>query len=148
VPGQSRQRGFSLVELIAVTALLTILLVVALPRLVVPEAIQARVLAREIAADLRRAQRLAIARRADFVLEFAPLAPPYSAYTVRPAAGGPEPDFPKALEAGVTASGPQVFTFRPDGSVTAGGVISVTAGGSSATVQVTAVTGRVTVIGP
>lgn len=141
-------RGFSFVEVLVVTGLLAILLIVALPRLVVPEALQARVPAREIAADLRMAQRLAIARRADFLLEFAPLAPPYTQYTVRPAAGGPEPDFPKDLEAGVVVSGPQQFTFRPDGSPSAGGTVTLIAGTATATVQVTAVTGRVTVVGP
>lgn len=141
-------RGFSFIEVLVVTGLLAILLIVAVPRLIVPETLQARVPAREIAADLRMAQRLAIARRADFLLEFAPLAPPYTQYTVRAAAGGPEPDFPKDLDAGVAVSGPQQFTFRPDGSALAGGTITLTAGTAAATVQVAAVTGRVTVIGP
>jgi len=142
------QRGFSFTEILAVMALLTILLIVAVPHLVVPETTQARVPAREIAADLRVTQRLAIARRGDFVLEFAPLAPPYTQYTIRPAAGGPEPDFPKALNAGVVVSGPQQFVFRPDGSASPGGAITVTADGATATVQVMAATGRVTVTGP
>lgn len=144
----AQQRGFSLAEILAVMALVTILLIVAVPRLVVPETIQARVPARELAADLRMAQRLAIARRGDFVLEFAPLGPPYTQYTVRPVAGGPEPDFPKAVNTGVAVSGPQQFVFRPDGSVVAGGVITVTASGATATVQVKSGTGRVTVTGP
>ncbi len=148
--GQPRRqpRGFSFAEILAVMALLTILLIVAVPRLVVPETAQARVPAREIAADLRMAQRLTIARGAEHVLEFAPPAPPYTSYTVRPLAGGPEPDFPKAVEAGVVVSGPLLFKFRPDGSVAPGGVITVAAGSATATVQVTAATGRVTVTGP
>lgn len=141
-------RGFSLVEILAVTALVAILLIVAVPRLMVPETLEARVPASTIAADLRMAQRLAIAGRADFVLEFAPATPPYAQYTVRPAAGVPEPDFPKTFETGIVVNGPLQFTFRPDGSVGAGGTITVTSGGAIATIVVIAMTGRVTVSGP
>lgn len=142
------QAGYTLVELLAVAALLLILLVVALPRLVVPETVEARVPASALAADLRLAQRLAIARRADYVLEFAPATPPYAQYTVRAAAGGAEPDFPKAFATGVVVSGPQQLTFRPDGSAATGGTITVSSSGAAATVQVTGATGRVTVSGP
>jgi hypothetical protein len=131
-----------------VAALLLILLVVALPRLVVPETVEARVPASALAADLRLAQRLAIARRADHLLEFAPATPPYAQYTVRAAAGGAEPDFPKPFAPGVVVSGPAQVTFRPDGAATADGTITITSSGATATVQITGATGRVTVSGP
>jgi type II secretory pathway pseudopilin PulG len=142
------QAGYTFAELLAVAALLLILLVVALPRLVVPEMVEARVPASALAADLRLAQRLAIARRADHILEFTPATPPYAQYTVRAAAGGDEPDFPKAFATGVVVDGPPQVTFRPDGSATAGGTITVTSSGATATVQVVGTTGRVTVSGP
>lgn len=144
----SLQRGFSLVEGLVVAALLAILVVVAVPRLMVPETLHARSSARGLAADLRLAQRLAIARRANVVLEFSPSAPPYTRYTVRQASGGDEPDFPKDLPREVSVTGPLQFAFSSDGSATPGGTVTLTANGATATVEVFAATGYVKVTGP
>jgi general secretion pathway protein H len=142
------ERGFSLIEALAVVAVVAVLVIVAAPRLVVPDTLQARSAARELAADLRLAQRLAIARRANYVLEFAPAGGPYTSYTVRVHGGPAEPDFPKVVSPEVVATGTQQFTFRPDGSPDTGGAVTLASGGAAATVQVTATTGRVVVCWP
>lgn len=144
----SLQRGFSLVEGLVVAALLAILVIVAVPRLMVPETLHARSSARGLAADLRLAQRLAIARRATIVLEFSPSAPPYTGYTVRQEGGGAEPDFPKDLPQEVTVTGPLQFAFSSNGSASAGGTVTLTASGATAAVEVFAATGYVKVTGP
>ncbi|MBM3469768.1 MAG: prepilin-type N-terminal cleavage/methylation domain-containing protein [Armatimonadetes bacterium] len=142
------QSGFSLVEGLVVAALLAILVVVAVPRLMVPETLHARSSARQLAADLRLAQRLAIARRANVMLEFSPSAPPYTGYIVRQEGGGAEPDFPKNLPQEVSVTGPLQFVFSSNGSAAASGTVTLTASGATATVQVTAATGHVKVTGP
>jgi type II secretory pathway pseudopilin PulG len=142
------ERGFSLIEALAVAGVVAVLVVVAMPRLVVPDTLQTRAAARQLAADLRLAQRLAIARRADHVLEFAPMGGPYTSYTLRRQGGEAEPDFPKSVPSEVRVTGTQQFTFRPDGSAASGGGITLAAGGASVVVQVTAATGRVAVSGP
>jgi prepilin-type N-terminal cleavage/methylation domain-containing protein len=141
-------RGFSLLETLVVMALIAILVIVAAPRLLVPEPVHVRVPARQLAADLRWTQRLAITRRADYVLEFSPATPPFATYTVRAAAGSAEPDFPKQIPSGVTATGPALFTFHSNGRADAGGTVTLTLGTSTATVQVIASTGRVVVVMP
>ncbi|MDR7420070.1 MAG: GspH/FimT family pseudopilin [Armatimonadota bacterium] len=142
------RRGFSLVEALVAVALLGILVLVAVPRLTTPESVQVGVPARHLAADLRLAQRLAIARRATYTLEFSPAAPPYAAYVVRREGAGAEPDFPKTFAAGVTVTGPPQFTFRPDGSADGDGTVTLSSDGVVATLQVTAATGRVVVTAP
>lgn len=142
------ERGFSMIEALAVAAVVAVLVIVAAPRLVVPETLQARAQARQVAADLRLAQRLAIGRRANFVMEFSPSGGPYTSYSVRREGGPAEPDFPKNVPREVRITGSEQFTFRADGSAVSGGTVTLTAGPAAATVQVTATTGRVTVIGP
>ena len=143
-----REGGFSLTEALVVAALLAILVMVAVPQLAVPESLSAGTQARQLAADLRLAQRLAIARRANYVLDFTPAAPPYLTYSVHLQGGGPEPDYPKDIASGVTVSGPQQFVFQPDGTTATGGTVTLVAGGATATVQVIVPTGRVTVVEP
>ena len=143
-----REGGFSLVEGLVVAALLAILVVVAVPRLMVPETLHARSSARQLAADLRLAQRLAIARRANVMLEFIPSAQPYTGYAVRQEGGGAEPDFPKDLPREVSVTGPVQFSFLPSGSASPAGTVTLTASGATATVEVFASTGCVKVTGP
>lgn len=145
---QNLQRGFSLVEGLVVAALLAILVVVAVPRLMVPETLHARSSARQLAADLRLAQRLAIARRTNILLEFSPSAPPYTRYTVKAQSGSDEPDFPKDLPREVSVTGPVQFSFLPSGSASPAGTVTLTASGATATVEVTPTTGYVKVTGP
>lgn len=142
------QRGFGFAEVLAVAGLLLVLALVALPRLVVPETVVVSVPARQLAADLRLAQRLAIARHTDYVLEMSPGASPYAQYSVHALGGPAEPDFPRVFDAGVVVSGAATFQFRPDGTALAGGSVTLTSGSATAVVQVPAATGRVTVTGP
>lgn len=141
-------RGFSLTETLIVVGLLAILVIVAAPRLGVPEPIQVGIPARQLAADLRHAQRLAIARREDYLLEFSPVTPPFQSYVVRAASGLVEPDYPKPVAGEITVTGQPSFRFRPDGSSQAGGTVTLTAGGATSSVQVISSTGRVLVSGP
>ena len=143
-----QERGFSLTEALVVAALLAIVVMVAAPRLVVPEPLQAGTQARQLGADLRLTQRLAIARRANYVLDFTPAIPPYLTYSVRAQGGAAEPDYPKEISAGVTVSGPQQFVFQPDGTTATAGTVTLVAGSATATVQVIVPTGRVSVVGP
>ncbi len=131
-----------------VAALLAVLVAVAVPRLVVPETLHVRSCAREVASDLRLAQRLAMARRATIVLEFSPGAGPYTRYTVRRQGGGDEPGFPKGIPTEVAVTGPQSFEFSSGGGAASGGTVTVSGGGATATLQVNAVTGHVRVSGP
>ncbi len=142
------ERGFSLAEALVVVGILAVVVMVAAPRLAVPDALQSGTQARQLAADLRLAQRLAIARRAAFVLDFTPTASPYLTYSVHLQGGSPEPDYPKTIAAGVAVSGPQLFTFQSDGGIATGGTVTLAAGTTTATVQVVTPTGRVTVVGP
>jgi hypothetical protein len=133
---------------LAVSAILFVLALIAFPRLVVPTTIVLQVPARQLAADLRLAQRLAIARHVDYLLEMSPITSPYTQYSVYPLGGPVEPDFPRPFDAGVSVSGQLQFQFRSDGTAVAGGSVTLTSGGSTAVVQVIAATGRVTVTGP
>ncbi len=148
MPTKRREAGFSLAEALIVVGLLGIVVIIAMPRLAVPDNMQVNVPARQLAADLRLAQRLAIARHADYLLEFAPAVSPYSSYSVHVSGGGAEPDFPKVVPAGITATGPAQFTFHSDGSAASAGTVSLSFGTATATVQVVAATGRVVVVQP
>ncbi len=145
---RDREDGFSLAEALVVAALLAIVVMVAAPRLVVPEPLQAGTQARQLGADLRLAQRLAIARRATYVLDFTPAIPPYLTYSVHLQGGAAEPDYPKDIATGVTVSGPLQFVFQPDGTTATGGTVTLVTGTATATVQVIVPTGRVSVVEP
>ena len=142
------QLGLGFPEVLAVGAVLFVLALIAFPRLVMPTTILVQVPARQLAADLRLAQRLAIARHVDYLLEMSPPTSPYAQYSVHPMGGPVEPDFPRPFDAGVSVSGTAQFQFRSDGAAVAGGSVTLTSGGSTAVVQVIAATGRVTVTGP
>jgi len=142
------QLGLGFPEVLAVGAVLFVLALIAFPRLVMPTTILVQVPARQLAADLRLAQRLAIARHLDYVLEMSPTTSPYAQYSVHAMGGPVEPDFPRPFDAGVSVSGTAQFQFRSDGAAVAGGSVTLTSGGSTAVVQVIAATGRVTVTGP
>jgi Tfp pilus assembly protein FimT len=142
------QGGVGFAEVLAVSAILFVLALIAFPRLVVPTTIVLQVPARQLAADLRLAQRLAIARHVDYLLEMSPTTAPYTQYSVHASGGPVETDFPRTFDPGVSVSGRLQFQFRSDGTAVAGGSVTLTSGGSTAVVQVVAATGRVTVMGP
>ncbi len=143
-----RPGGFSFLELLVVVGLLAVLLVVALPQLFAPEELTVETAARQVAADLVLARRLAIARRMPYAVSFAPPGGPYTTYTVGPQGGAPEPDFPKTLPAGVAVTGSGQVTFQPSGAASAAASLTFAAGGTTAQVDVAAGTGRVRVSGP
>ncbi|MGH2372162.1 MAG: hypothetical protein ACRDIC_01605, partial [bacterium] len=108
--------GYAFPELLAAFGVLAILILVAMPRLVLPETLNASAFARQVAVDLRLTQQLAMSRRVYYTLEFSPLAAPYTIYTVRNETTlVAEPDFPKQVPGGLTVSGRRVLTFYPSG---------------------------------
>lgn len=143
-----RPGGFSFLELLVIVGLLAILLVVAVPRLFAPDELDVETTARQVAADLVLARRLAIARRMPYVVTFAPSGGLYTSYAVGPQGGEPEPDFPKSLPSSVAVTGSDRVTFQPSGAASAAARLTFTAGGATAQVDVAAGTGRVRVSGP
>ncbi len=147
--------GYAFIELLAAVGILGILILVAMPRLVLPETLNASTFARQVAVDLRLTQQLAFSRRVNYTLQFSPATAPYTSYTIRDESTlAIEPDFPKDVPGGLTVSGRQTFTFTSggwgpyDGAVGSDGSVTVTAGANTATVQVFWYNGRVTVSGP
>ena len=140
--------GFSFVEVLVVVGLLAILLVAAVPQLFVPNELDVELAARQVAADLSLARRLAIARRVPYLVTFNPPGGPYTSYTMAAQGGAPEPDFPKNLPAQVTVTGTGQVTFQPSGAPTTAALLTFTAGSAAAQVDVVASTGRVRVSGP
>lgn len=147
--------GYGFIELMAALGLLSILILVAMPRLEMPETLNASTFARQVAVDLRLTQQLAFSRRVNYTLEFSPAAAPYTSYTVRNESTlAIAPDFPKEVPGGLTVSGRRIFTFTSggwgpyDGAVGSDGSVTVTAGANTATVQVFWYNGRVAVSGP
>lgn len=148
--------GFTLVEILAAIGILGILILVAMPRLVLPETLNASTFARQLAVDLRLTQQLAFSRRVNYTLEFSPGVAPYTSYTLRNESTlAIERDFPKDVPGGLTVAGRRVFTFTSGGwgpydELLAGadGAVTITAGSNTATVTVYWYNGRVQVTGP
>lgn len=143
-------RGFSLIEILVVGALLGILLLAVVPQLFAPAALEVELEARQVSADLGMARRLAIAGHANYVATFAPAGGPYTSYSVGPQSGGAEPDFPKSFSPGIIVTGVDQIIFAPSGSAAPSGTVTITfaQGTATASVQIIAATGRVRVIGP
>ena len=152
--------GFTFVEVLAALGLLGLLLLVAMPRLVLPDTLNASVLARQVAVDLRLARQLSIGKRVMYTLEFNPATAPYTSYTLRNESTlAVEADFPKEIPGGITVSGRRSFSFAAGGGAidddgtgagTTGtdGSATVAAGAETFTVQVFWYTGRIKVVQP
>ncbi len=147
--------GYGFIELLAALGLLSILILVAMPRLDLPETLNASAFARQVAVDMRLTQQLAFSKRVNHTLEFSPATAPYTSYIIRnDSTLAIEPDFPKEVPGGLTVSGRRIFTFTSggwgpyDGAIGADGSVTVAAGANTATVQVFWYNGRVAVTGP
>ena len=151
--------GLAFIEVLAVLGVVIILLLVAMPQLVMPTALNATAMADQISVDLRFARQLAVAKRVNHTLEFSPSTAPYTSYLVRNESTlVVEPDFPKTIPSDLTVSGRRSFTFRPDGCVDDDGAgstcvgtdgsVTTTSGTRTATVQVYWYAGRVKVVEP
>ena len=147
VRGRAGERALSFVEVVVAVLLLGILLLVAVPRLLAPDELDVEVVARQVAADMHMARRLAIALRSSYVVSFSPPTPPYTSYTLT-TGGVDEPDFPKDLPTQVIVTGTPSVTFRPSGATSAAALITFTAGASVAQVEVLQTTGRAVITGP
>lgn len=148
--GGGGERGLSILEVLAAALLLGVLLMVAVPRLLTPADLDVGVTARRVASDLRLAHRLAISGRAPYSVSFDPAGGPYTSYRLARQGGGIEPDYPKAIPAGVNVAGVDQVIFSPSGAATPPGTITFifTASGTTARVEIVAATGRVQVISP
>ncbi len=143
--------GLTLVEAAAVLALLALLLMVAVPNLLPAAELEARVAARQVAADASLARQLAVSRGEAYVLEFRPSGGPYTSYAVRREAGPDEPDFPKEFPPGVHVTGPERIRFLPSGEADLAGTeasTNFTGGGVTVTMQVFRRTGSVRLVPP
>jgi prepilin-type N-terminal cleavage/methylation domain-containing protein len=140
--------GFSLIEVLVVLGILALFALIALPNLAVPTQVPVGTTAREVAADMNLARRLAIAGHINYVVTLSPPAGPYTSYTVAPSGGSAGPDFPKTFPAQVAVTGTQQITYLPSGATTASGQLTFTEGTATAQVQVVAATGFVQVTGP
>lgn len=136
-------RGASFIEALVAVMVLTVLLLTAFPHLLVPVQITAGGAAREVAADLALARRLAIAGRVSYVVTFLPAGGPYTSYSVAPNGGPPGSDYPKTFPAAVQVTGTPQITFAPDGSASTDANLTFSAGTATARVQVLAATGFV-----
>ncbi len=165
--------GFTYIEVLVVLGFLAVLALTAFPQLAVavPDSLQVALVARQVAADLRRAQELSIAMRnvcctaapcfssdSYFTFQFTPATAPYTSYSILKSCDGTvQPDFPKNIPAGITVSGRQAFCFKTGGYVvdtcltgTTGtdGSVTISASSATATVWVYWYNGRVKVVGP
>lgn len=147
-PNVRASAGVSLAEVTASLALIALLLAVAVPNLLPAPELEVRVAARELVADMGLARQLAVSKGTTYVVEFRPPAGPcgpYTLYAVRRQGGPDEPDFPKALPAGVAASAPAQVPFKPSGAVGIVGPVSVDiilcSGPATSRVRVTLATG-------
>ncbi len=154
-PGSLHINGFAFAELLGTLGILGILILVAMPRLVLPEALNAATFARQVAVDIRLTQQFAIARRVNYTLQFSPATPPYTSYTVRnDATLAEEADFPKQIPGGLGVTGRRVFTFASggwgpyEGAAGSDGSVTIAAGSDTATITVYWYNGRVQVTGP
>lgn len=109
------QGGLTLLEAVAVLALLAVLVVAAVPNLF-PSGAAVRSTAEQLVADLSLARQLAMSRGEAHVVQFGPSGSAYTQYTVRRGTGSDEPGFPRELPAGVTAQGPESVTLLPSGA--------------------------------
>ncbi len=142
--------GLTLVEAAAVLALLALLLMVAVPNLLPAAELEARVAARQVAADASLARQLAVSRGEAYVLEFRPSGGPYTSYAVR-REGPDEPDFPREFPPGVHVTGPERIRFLPSGEADLAGTeasTNFTGGGVTVTMQVFRRTGSVRLVPP
>jgi type II secretory pathway pseudopilin PulG len=143
--------GVTVLEAVATLALLAFLLAVALPNLLPSPELEARVTAREVAADASLARQLAVSRGTTYLLEFRPPGGPYRSYTVRADGGTEEPGFPKDLPANVQVTGPEVIPFLPSGAAALDSPqveVTFTGGAAVATLRVLQATGYVRVDPP
>jgi len=148
--GRGGEQALSFVEVLVAALLLGILLVVTVPQLFAPAELDVDLVARQVAADLRLAHRLALSGRANYLVTFNPAGGPFTSYSVARVGGSAEADFPKTLAADVSVTGTDQVTFNPSGAAAPSGTItfSFAAGGKTAKVEVVAATGLVRTIGP
>jgi prepilin-type N-terminal cleavage/methylation domain-containing protein len=129
-------KGFTIIELIVVIALIGILAVMALPRMIATTTISARESAAMVAADIRKTQDLAMADTAGHSIAFTSGS---GNYTIDQGSAQAETI---SLPSGVTINTTATITFNTLGEPNAAATINV---GGATTVSVIQNTGRVTI---
>lgn len=136
------ERGFSLIELILCVALVGILVKVALPKFSVSKHMGVKAAARRIAGDFRFARHLAILNGCPYWVVFDPYLNQYKVYKNTVNAQN-QISQTRQLDAAIVLSGDTSFAFQSTGQATTGSSLTVSTGGYTWGITVTAVTGYV-----
>ena len=139
------EHGFTIIEFLAIIAVIGILAVMAIPRIGTLGKSSAKTTARQLAADMRYARRLAIAGAKDHIVRFYPAGGPYDEYRIFQKEGAIETQVGESRQISnkVVCTGIEELTFYPLGHTSNSGMISFSAEGDQYDVNVIAVTGRV-----
>ena len=141
----NKENGFTIIELVAIVAIIGILVVMAMPRLGAFGKSEARTTSRQIIADMRCARRLAIATAKDHVVRFYPSGGPYDEYRFFQQDGETEEQVGESRQISeqIVCTGTEEITFNPLGYTSGSAMISLSAGAEQYEVNVVAATGRV-----
>ncbi|MFH1395284.1 MAG: GspH/FimT family pseudopilin [Candidatus Omnitrophota bacterium] len=135
-------KGYTLIELLFIIAVIAVLAAVAVPRLGIPFTKKAklRVTARSMLSGLRYTRRLAITNDENYRLNVNSSAKEYEIYD----AGNTQIGNTQTIDPAITISGDKDFIFEPLGNASSSSdtTISLSAEGTQITITVTVSTGR------
>lgn len=141
----NKEHGFTIIELVAIIAIIGILVVMSVPRLGAFGKSEARATSRQIIADMRYARRLAIATAKNHIVRFYPSGGPYSEYRFFRIDGETEEQVGEVRQISeqIICTGTEEITFNPLGYTSGSALISLRVGEEEYEVNVVAATGRV-----
>lgn len=141
----NNRNGFTIIELVAIIAVIGILMAISLPRLGAIGKSTARTTSRQLVADIRYVRRLAITGAKNHIVRFYPAGGPYDEYKFFRKDGVLEEqvDEPRQIPEQISCTGTEELTFNPFGYASGSGLISISADGDQYDVNVVAATGRV-----
>jgi hypothetical protein len=141
----NNRHGYTIIEIVAIIAVIGILIAIALPRFGAVSKNIARTTSRQIMSDIRYVRRLAIASAKDHIIRFYPAGGPYNEYRLFRKERMLEEQLgePKQIPEQIICTGTEELTFNPFGYASGSGIISLIADGDQYDVNVVAATGRV-----